>query len=204
MIKVHEYLEKNLDVAKEKMLYELEVSEKDILIKESEETTGGLFKSKKAKIEVILKDDIIEYSKDLINDIVQKMGLEIKIEAKKREDFIKLNLISNNNAILIGKNGKTLDSLQTILRSSIQNHTGFKVNIIIDIEEYREKQQINIERNIKNIAYEVKKTGIPVTLDPMNSYERRNVHNICGNIHGITTESIGEEPERYIVIKRKE
>ncbi|MDD3995887.1 MAG: KH domain-containing protein, partial [Bacilli bacterium] len=145
MIKVHEYLEKNIDVAKEKMLYELETSEKDILIKESEETTGGLFKSKKSKIEVILKDDIIEYSKQLIIDIAEKMGLEIKIEAKKRDDFIKLNLISNNNAILIGKNGKTLDSLQTILRSSIQNHTGFKVNIIIDIEDYREKQQRNIE-----------------------------------------------------------
>lgn len=204
MIEVHEYLEKNIDVAKEKMLYELGVSEKDIYYKESEEISGGIFKSKKQKIEAILKDDVISYAKQLLTDIIEKMGIEIKIEAKKREELLKFNLFSNNNAILIGKNGKTIDSLQTIVRSSIQNFTGFKVNIIVDVEEYREKQQRNIERNIKNIAFEVKKTGVPVSLDPMNSYERRNVHSICSLIAGITTESVGEEPERYIIIKRKD
>jgi spoIIIJ-associated protein len=132
------------------------------------------------------------------------MGLEVKVEAKKREEYLKFNLFSNNNAILIGKNGKTLDSLQIIVRSSIQNSTGFKTNIIIDVEDYREKQIQNIERNIKSIAFEVKRTGVPVSLDPMNSYERRTVHSICGEISGITTESFGEEPERYITIKRKD
>ena len=204
MIKIYEYLEKNSDIAKEKMLYELGASEKDIFYKESEETSGGIFKTKKIKIEAILKDDILTYARDLIIDIVQKMGLEIKVETKKREEYLKFNLFSNNNAILIGKNGKTLDSLQIIVRSSIQNSTGFKTNIVIDVEDYREKQIQNIERNIKSIAFEVKRTGVPVSLDPMNSYERRTVHSICGEISGIITESLGEEPERYITIKRKD
>lgn len=203
MIEVYDFTEKNSEIAQEKMLYELNSSIKDIYFKETEETTGGLFKSKKIKIQAIKKEDVIEYSRELLNNIFEKMGIEVKIEAKKREESIKFNLFSNNNAILIGKNGKTIDALQTILKSSIYNKTNFKINLVVDVEDYREKQQRNIERTIKNFAYEVKKTGVPISLDPMNSYERRNVHSICSKVAGITTESIGEEPERYIVIKRK-
>lgn len=203
MIEVYDFIEKNSEIAQEKMLYELNSSIKDIYYKETEETTGGLFKTKKTKIQAIKKEDVIEYSRELLNNVFEKMGIEVKIEAKKREESIKFNLFSNNNAILIGKNGKTIDALQTILKSSIYNKTNFKINLIVDVEDYREKQQRNIERTIKNFAYEVKKTGVPISLDPMNSYERRNVHSICSKVIGITTESIGEEPERYIVIKRK-
>ncbi len=204
MIKVYDFIEKSSEVAKEKMLYELGVSEKEIYYKETEETSGGLFKSKKIKIEALKKEEIIEYAKETLNKIFEKMGIEVKIEAKKRDEVIKINLFSNNNSILIGKNGKTIDSLQTILKSSIYNKTNFKINILIDVEDYREKQQRNIERTIKNMAFEVKKTGIPISLDPMNSYERRNVHSICSSVAGVTTESVGEEPDRYIIIKRKE
>ncbi len=203
MIKNYEYIEKNIELAKEKMFYELNVSEKDILYKETEEY-GGLFKTKKAKLVAILKDDLIEYIKTLLIDITSKMGLDANVEAKKRDDYLKFTLFSDNNSILIGRNGQTLDSIQVIVRSSIQNLTGFKVNIIIDVEDYREKQQRNLERTIKNIAFNVKKTGVTTTLDPMNSYERRLVHSICSKITGISTESIGEEPNRCITIKKKD
>lgn len=203
MIKNYEYIEKNIELAKEKMFYELNVSEKDILYKETEEH-GGLFKTKKAKLVAILKDDLIEYIKTLLIDITSKMGLDANVEAKKRDDYLKFTLFSDNNSILIGRNGQTLDSIQVIVRSSIQNLTGFKVNIIIDVEDYREKQQRNLERTIKNIAFIVKKTGVTTTLDPMNSYERRLVHSICSKITGISTESIGEEPNRCITIKKKD
>lgn len=203
MIKNYEYIEKNIELAKEKMFYELNVSEKDILYKETEEH-GGLFKTKKAKLVAILKDDLIEYIKTLLIDITSKMGLDANVEAKKRDDYLKFTLFSDNNSILIGRNGQTLDSIQVIVRSSIQNLTGFKVNIIIDVEDYREKQQRNLERTIKNIAFNVKKTGVTTTLDPMNSYERRLVHSICSKITGISTESIGEEPNRCITIKKKD
>ncbi len=203
MIKNYEYVEKTLDLAKEKMFYELNVSEKDVLYKETEEQ-GGLFKSKKVKLIVILKDDLIEYLKELLLDITSKMGIDAKVEAKKRDEYLKFTLFSDNNSILIGRNGQTLDSLQVIIRSSVQNLTGFKVNIIVDVEDYREKQQRNLERTIKNIAFSVKKSGIASTLDPMNSYERRLVHSICSNINGITTESTGEEPNRCITIKKQD
>lgn len=202
MIKVYEYLEKNLELAKEKMFYELNVSEKDVFYKDVEETIG-LFKSKKTKLTAILKDDVINYTKDLILEITSKMGLDVKVEIKKRDEYLKFILFSDNNSVLIGRNGQTLDSLQVILRSSIQNITGFKINIITDVEDYRDKQQRNLERTIKSIAFEVKKTGVEAVLDPMNSYERRLVHSICSEIQGIATESTGEEPNRCIKIKKK-
>ena len=132
------------------------------------------------------------------------MGIDANIEAKKRADYLKFTLFSDNNSILIGRNGQTLDALQIIARSSLQNLTGFKVNIIVDVEDYREKQHKNLERTIKNIAFGVKKSGVASTLDPMNSYERRLVHNICSNIKGVTTESSGEEPNRCITIKKQD
>jgi len=203
MMKVYEYTEKSLELAKEKALYELKSSESDILTKESEENSG-IFKSKKYKLYVLKKDDVLEYVKELLNTIIEKMGIEVKIEAQKREEYIKFNLYSEKNPILIGKGGKTIDSLQAIVRSSVLNNTGFKSNIIIDVEGYKDKQKRNLEYNAKKLAREVQKTGVEVSLDPMNSYERRVVHNICNEFKGIITESKGEEPERYIVIKKKE
>lgn len=203
MIKKHEYIEKSLELAKEKLFYELNISEKDIIYKH-EEDQGGLFKTKKVKLTAILKDDLIEYVRNLINDITAKMGIEVKIEAQKRDDYLKFTLFSDNNSILIGRNGQILNSIQIIVRSSIQNLTGFKINIIIDVEGYREKQHKNLERTIKRIAFGVRKTGVSSTLDPMNSYERRLVHSICTNIKGVVTESIGEEPNRCITIKKQD
>lgn len=202
-MKKYQFVEKTYEEAKEKALMELNVEDKDIYIKESEEN-GGLFKSKKLKLEIIKKDDIIEYIKDFINNVSEFMEIKIKIEAKKREKYIKINMFSDNNPILIGKHGKTLESLQTLIKSSIQTTTGFKTNIILDVENYKEKQHESLEYNVKKIALEVKKTGIDSTLDPMNSFERRLVHNVCNKLGGVYTESVGEEPNRYVVIKKNE
>ena len=133
------------------------------------------------------------------------MGLNVNIEAKKREKYIELNLFSDKSSILIGKNGKNLEALQLLIKNSILNTTGFKVNVILDVEDYKEKVSKHLEYNVKKIAREVKKTGVSAKLDPMNSYERRIVHNAVNEISGVVTKSEGEEPNRYIVISvRKE
>lgn len=203
MIEIHEFIEKNLELAKEKALYELKSSENDLLIKKEEEA-GGIFKSKKVRLIAIKKEDIFKYIKELIKDITNAMGIEVNIEAKKREDQIKLNLFSNKNPILIGKGGQTIEAIQTIVRNSVQNITGFRVSIIIDVEDYKERQHKNLEFTAKKLAKEVQRTGVEMKLDPMNSYQRRIVHNICNEFKGISTESLGEEPNRYIIIKKKD
>ena len=132
------------------------------------------------------------------------MGITVNIEAKKRENYIQINLFSENSSILIGKNGRTMEALQYLIKNSIFNKTGFKINVILDVEDYKEKINKHLEYNVKKIAREVRKTGVDAKLDPMNSYERRIVHNAVNEIKGVSTISEGVEPNRYVVIKKDE
>jgi len=199
-MKKNEYIGKSLEELKEKALKELNINETEAYFFQEEEE-GGFLKGKKVKLIVLIKYEIVEYCKNFIKEIIDKMGIEVNLEAKVREDCITINLISDNNSILIGRNGKTIDSLQLLLRSSIQNKTGYKINILLDVGSYKEQKTSNLEYRIKKLALDVKRTGAEIKLDPMNSYERRVVHNICNEFDGIITESIGEEPNRYIIIK---
>lgn len=200
---VYVYEGKNLEEVKEKSLTALQKIDEEVIMKESEEE-GGLFKSKKVKIEVLVKEEILQYLKELLMDIVEKMGIKANIEAKIREKHLKLSLFSDNNAILIGKGGRTIESLQTILKSAVSNKTHFNVGITLDVEDYKEKQLKRIEMLGRNAAREVLATGVEVRLDSMNSYERRVVHEEVTKIEGVHTVSEGEEPARYVVIKPNE
>ena len=110
-------------------------------------------------------------------------------------------MFSDNNAILIGKNGRTMSSMQQLLRQTIKNKLNIKINIILDVEEYKIKQQKNIERLAVKLAKDVIRTNIEVKMDSMNSYERRLVHSRLADFDGVKTESTGEEPNRCVVIK---
>ena len=176
-------------------------SEEEVYYNLEELSSGGLFKSKKYKLSVVLKEDVVEYIKAYLKDVTNLMGISVEFETQKREKYIKVNMISDNSSILIGKNGRTMSSLQDLLRQSIQSKVGVRVNIILDTNDYKEKQQKNIERLAVKLAKDVVKTGIEVKMDRMNSFERRLVHNRLTNFKGVTTESTGEEPNRCVVIK---
>ncbi len=202
-MKVYCYEGKNLSEVKEKALVELNAGEEELFIRETEEA-GGFLKGKKYKLEVITKDDVVKYTKEFIIEVAKYMGVTVNIEAKKRDHFIQINIFSENSSILIGKGGKTIDAMQTLIKSSILNTTGFKVNVMIDVEDYKEKINKHLEFDVKKIAREVRRTGIEAKLDPMNSYTRRIVHNAINEIKGVKTVSLGEEPNRYVVIKKDE
>ena len=202
-MEIHEYVGKNLEELKEQAFSELNASSEELYIRESEEA-GGFLKAKKYKLTIVTKDDVVKYVKNYIVDIAKYMGVSVNIEAKKRENYIQINLFSESSSILIGKNGRTLEAMQLLIKNSLLNKTGFKINVILDVEDYKEKNNRHLEFNVKKIAREVRKTGIEAKLDPMNSYERRIVHNAIGTIKGVTTKSEGEEPNRYVVIKKEE
>ena len=203
MLKINEYTNKNKDLVLEECLNELNLNVDDLLIRESE-TEAKLFKSKKIKLEVVSKKDIIDFIKDFINNINKSMDIDIKSEIKLEENAIKVLLISNNNSILIGKDGRTLNAIQTLLRQAIMVQTGFKVNVLVDVSNYKERQNYFFEREIKKVCKEVLKSHVDAKLDPMNSYKRRIVHNIVNEYENLSTCSEGEEPNRYVVIKYEE
>ena len=198
-MKKYTYQAKTFEEAKNMALAELMEQQENLYIKEIESSTK-LF-SKKSVIEVVKKEDVLEYIKELIKNITKYMGLSVNMEVKKREDSVTISLYSDNNAILIGKDARTLNALTTIIKQAIFNQIGTYYNFVLDVSEYKEKQQFFIERAAKKTAKEVARTKIEAKLEPMNSYERRIVHNVLTNFKGVYTESEGVEPHRYVVIK---
>ena len=168
------------------------------------ESKGGLFRTKKVEVNVIKKTDIIDDIKDFLNNIIGLMGLSAQFEIKKREDTTMITVFCDNNNILIGKQGRTINSLSVLLKQYLFNELGFNYNIILDVSDYKAKNQKRLERLAKSIARDVSKTKMDVKLDPMNSYERRIIHTILSDYKHVSTESVGEEPNRCVVVKYKE
>ena len=212
-MKKYVYEGKNLEEAKTKALEELKEVEENLTIKVLEEKKSILKKS--VTIEVFTKKDLIDYLKDSTVKILNLMNIQSNLEVKVRENSINLNIhistqystlkiFSDNNSIIIGRDGRTLESLQNILRQILVNEAEESYKLNLDIENYKEKRVSILERTAKRIAREVAKTKVETKLDRMNSYERRIIHNALGNNKYVYTESMGEEPNRYVVIKPKE
>lgn len=203
-MKIYSYEGKNIEELTLQALKELNVKE-DEMITDVKEETVGLLKKKKYTLNIVLKSDVVEFSKDFVKKVVTGMGLEdIILETQRTENYIKITMHSQNSSILIGKGGRTLSSLQNLLRAAIYRQTNMHINVVLDVENYKERQEHNIERLAKKLAKEVLKTKEPITMDSMNSYERRLVHSALAEFKNITTESEGEEPNRKVVIKYKE
>lgn len=196
------YEGKTLEEATTKALNELNVNEDNIIVNVIEEKNGILKKS--VKIEVININELIDYVKESILEIVSLMNLTANLEVRRRENNITITIYSNNNSILIGKNGRTIQALQTIIRQIISTNVKSNLQFIIDVENYKEKRIKSLEYLAKKVAKEVKNSQVETKLDPMNSYERRAIHNVLSQNKYVYTESIGIEPNRCVVIKPKE
>ena len=129
------------------------------------------------------------------------MNIDIETEILYKNDSFNVTLLTSNNSLLIGKEGKNLTAIQNLLRQSLKVKTDMVIKVNIDISNYKEKKLKILEREIKKIAREVQKTKVDVSLDPMNSYERRYIHNVLNDYENISTESEGEGKDRHIVIR---
>ncbi len=181
----------------------LQDTEDNFYVKELE-TKKGLFKGKTVEIEVITKDDIITFIKEYLQKIIYDMGIGVHLEIKTRTDHIVINILSDNNSLLIGKNGRTMDALSVVLNQAIKAKFDVNFKFVLDVGDYKEHHEKQLERLAKSVAREVKYSKVEAKLEPMNSYERRIIHNTLTNHKYVYTESTGEEPNRCVVIKPKE
>jgi len=167
-------------------------------------TKGGLLKKDTYTLHIATMDDVVDYMKSYLKDLTKDFGLDVTFESKVRDNQITIKMYSDNNNILIGKEGKTLKALTTVVKQVIFNQLNSYPNLILDVEDYKEKQEKRLIRLAKNVAKEVARTKVEAELENMNSYQRRLIHNELTNFKGVYTESVGEEPNRHIVIKPKE
>ena len=199
---LYSYEAQNKEEAINKALNDLNTTRENLLIQSIEEIKGIV--KKKVTIKVLKFDEVVKFIKDTLYDIAKYIGIDINLEVRKREDQITIKMFSDNNNILIGKGGRTLMALQTYIKQLLYNTTQEKISFVLDVENYKEKRIKGIEYLAKRIAKEVANTKVDVTLDSMNSYERRIVHEALSKDRYVYTESIGEEPIRCVVIKYKE
>ena len=196
----YEFEAKTYEEAINKAINELNTPQENLIIRILEEKNGLLKKS--TKIEVIKHNDLVNYTKEVLNDITSNMGIEANLEIRKRDNNLMIKIFSDHNAVLIGKNGYTIQALQNVIRQIVYNAVeNNNLLITLDVENYKEKRVSNIERLAKRMAKEVLATKTEAKLDSMNSYERRIVHATLADNPHLTTESIGEEPNRCVVIK---
>ena len=129
------------------------------------------------------------------------MNIKSTVTVYEDEKIFTVKIKSNDNRVLIGKDGKNLSAIQFMARQVVRNMTNFNIKINLDISNYREKKEKFFESDIKKIINEVLSSKTDTKLDPMNSYQRRLVHNVANNYYNIETESVGEEPNRCVTIK---
>lgn len=202
MINKHSYTGKTYEEAINKAKIDLQELEENLIINTKEEKKTLL--SKKVEIEVIEKREVKEYLKKVIKSLLKDMGFDVEIEITVNNDTPTYRLYSTNDALLIGKDGKNLKALTTVVNAILTKEINTNYRFLIDVSDYKEKNDRRIERLAKKLAREVKMTKVEVKMDSMNSYQRRLVHNILNNNKYVYTESVGEEPNRCVVIKPRD
>ena len=200
----HRYTGKTKEEAISNATIDLQETQDNLIIKELEEIKGGLFKSKKVEIEVIERREVVRYIKEYLQKLLKDLGFTSNIEIKNKEEVPTFTIYSDNDALLIGKNGKNLKALSILTSQHLLNELGRNFKFTIDINSYKEKREKSLESLARRIAREVATTKVEAKLDSMNSYERRIIHNALTNNKRVYTESEGEEPNRYVVIKPRE
>lgn len=143
-----------------------------------------------------------EISRKYLEQVLTEMGLKVKISATTEDGdkTIRLKIEGDTAGISIGRRGETLDALQYLTGLAANRGEGEYVRIVIDSGNYREKRKATLENLAQKLGQAVLKTGKRTTLEPMNPYERRIIHSVISEIEGVTSASVGEEPNRCVVI----
>ena len=202
MVNKHEYTGKTYEEAVNKAKIDLQELEENLIINTKEEKKTLL--SKKVEIEVIEKSEVKDYLKKIIKTLLKDMGFDVEIEITVNNNTPTYRLYSTNDALLIGKDGKNLKALTTVVNAILTKEINSNYKFLIDVSDYKEKNDRRVERLAKKLAREVRETKVEVKMDSMNSYQRRLVHNILNNNKYVYTESVGEEPNRSVVIKPRD
>lgn len=168
----------------------------------------GLLGKQDAVIKVRKKSNLLDDTYEFLNKLFAAMNMEVKSEIDYNEENRTMNIDFSGDemGILIGKRGQTLDSLQYLISLVVNKESDAYIKVKVDTEDYRERRKQTLENLAKNLSYKVKRTRRPVTLEPMNPYERRIIHSALQNDRYVETHSEGDEPYRKVVItlKRRE
>jgi spoIIIJ-associated protein len=209
-MKVIEVEGKSVDEAAKKAadmlgIHHSKIRESDIeVLDEGKSGIFGFGVSRSAKIRVsysVEMSDIGDTAKEITKNILDKMGIDVSIrDVHEIENKVYIELESENSGLIIGKKGKTLESLQFIVNMIVNHKTQSEKKIIIDIEAYRAKRERALKKMSQEIAEKVARTGKPFSLEPMNPFERRLIHMTLQDHEQVMTKSEGQGAFRKVKV----
>ncbi|MDD3303318.1 MAG: Jag N-terminal domain-containing protein [Clostridia bacterium] len=216
MRKMTEQIGKTTEEAIRKGLEELKVSRDDVKIEILEEPTSGgvlgILSAKMAKVRLTvdkkMSDNQFERTEKKVNELLSKIfnitgDNEIKYTIDKKENQVVINITGDKVGHLIGYKGKTIESFQSLINSMLQKEDEEYAKVFVEINDYKKQKEEKLKRLADKMANNVIKFRKPIRLEPMSAYERLIIHTELANRDDVETESIGEEPRRRVVIKKK-
>ncbi|MDQ2086011.1 RNA-binding cell elongation regulator Jag/EloR [Herbivorax sp. ANBcel31] len=192
-------IEDAIDVA----LLELDTSKENVdieIINEGVKGIFGLIGNKQAKVRVTVKESMAAKAKEFLLDVFEKMNVDADILIEEDEESIFMDITGDDIGILIGRRGETLDSLQYLTSLVINKDKEIYKRVVIDIENYRQKREETLIKLASRLADRVVRYKKNITLEPMNPYERRIIHSSLQEHKDVETYSVGEEPNRKVMI----
>jgi spoIIIJ-associated protein len=187
-------------------LSELNASEEDVDIEIIDKGVKGIFGligSKQARVRVTIKESMADKAKEFLMEVFQKMDVDADVLTQEDKESVTIKITGDNIGILIGRRGETLDSLQYLTSLVVNKNKQNYKRVIIDIENYRQKRKETLIKLANKLAERVVKYKKSITLEPMNPYERRIIHSSLQNHKYVETHSIGDEPNRKVMITLK-
>ena len=151
---------------------------------------------------MVITCDVDKVIRDFLDNMFKAMDMDVNIDIKinEEEGCVNVELSGDEMGLLIGKRGQTLDSIQYLVSLVVNKENEKYMRVKVDTEDYRKRRKETLESNAKNIAYKVKRSKRPVSLEPMNPYERRIIHSALQNDKFVATRSEGEEPFRHVIV----
>ena len=206
MNQIVEKTAKTVQEAIDLALEELNANEEDVEIEVIDEGTKGIFGigGKLARVQVTLKSSRSDEAVRFLGDVLSKMNVDVEIEMVEDEESILLKITGNDSGIIIGRRGETLDALQYLTSLAVNKQSSEYKRVTIDIENYRQKREETLVKLAERLSDRVVRYRKSVTLEPMNPYERRIIHASLQNNKLVETHSVGEEPNRKVVITLKQ
>lgn len=193
----------NVDEAVESALAQLKTTkdrtEIDV-IDEGKKGIFGIFGTRPAVVKVTVKIDAVEEAVTYLKSVSEKMGASINVDIKKDGKIVFLTMSGEKIALLIGKRGQTLNSLQFLTQLVVNRYSDQYATVLLDAEDYRQRRNDTLIQLAERLAQKAVRTGQNVALEPMPSYERKVIHTALMSNKKIKTYSDGTEPHRHIVI----
>ncbi|QGU00613.1 RNA-binding protein Jag [Candidatus Syntrophocurvum alkaliphilum] len=197
---------KNIDEAIQAALTELSCDMDDVTVEVIEEPSKGLLGigKKPAIVRVTPREKPGEYVQEVACSLLDKMKINYEIDkVEVKNNTVRINIIGKDMGLLIGRKGETLNSLQFIVGLIVNKNREERIRVVFDVEDYRKKKEESLESLALRLSDKVKKTQRNVVMRPMSSQERRIIHTVLQNDPYITTYSMGDEPNRKVVISLK-